>query len=901
MRGRAPRSPYCDDTMGYHAPSADEVYRYALRLDGARSLVDRFGFSIVFLNDGSPLCREFLARYCVDLCYRTADRIRFVFFSEISKGHFERMVDSMRRSHRPESMLRRIVASVAGHALDFEDEEWRGLRPDLLRPLRSAREIERHLDWRVDMCTAMPGTGEAMRFAQRLGIGRELPCMVVFTEIGELHVDVFPVSDLTPDEIFLHARGWIDEFYSRNRGKIEHWGQVEKQVGYLAQQADATVWAIRRWRDERLSSWKSLTAIADAIRTLETAESSVWVKAAGEIATDYALDQSFRSVMASLRDAMNRLDEERVAARGLADLGGEVSACTSSKDLSLLLRRVRQRLPESVSTPTLREAIADIKPVPDDDPVAELREWWIGAGVLDMSFANFRKARVAWVSGPRIGNRRARDEYTAMRDALNALQLGADPDEGAGVAVTALAICCGLKADSASFLSASAEYRRRLSEVLRALASTVPQWLPATVTLGEVVPIGEDLSRGAKQVLDSRPVLARSVYSARLKGTSEAGKARVASVATWRAAVVEELRLLSDETRQVEVTRNLRDNALVQLLALRARVEVEALASSSRGPELPTAIDRTLAAKLHRALDEYQQVTTTIEFPYRDDRRMRRVRTQVSPESAAGVERETTDPAVSLKARLRKAEDIDTTRVSEQENALRCVKNASPAIRLETALRSSLTAHRFAEVAHELPAAYLDHRIPALLESLAQIELGLLASALKCPATVDDVLVSVGLYLGPDASEHDDDAARVLAAKVRSEQFDVFLAHDSDDKEAVLEIARHLRRRGIHPWVDVEQIHPGELWQAALQTAIPRVKAAAVVLGRHGVGRWQDVEIRALMNECVERKMRLIPVLLGESEIPQDLLFLKQLHAVRFAKGTADVQAVAELSWGISS
>ncbi len=48
-----------------------------------------FGFSLVFVNDGSPVCMEFLQRYFVDLCHRTTDRIRFIFFSDIDKEEFE--------------------------------------------------------------------------------------------------------------------------------------------------------------------------------------------------------------------------------------------------------------------------------------------------------------------------------------------------------------------------------------------------------------------------------------------------------------------------------------------------------------------------------------------------------------------------------------------------------------------------------------------------------------------------------------------------------------------------------------------------------------------------------------------------------------------------------------------
>lgn len=67
--------------MGFCALSAENVYRHVLRLDGqSRSLTDRFGWSILMVGDYQEVCREFLLKYCLDLCSRTADRVRFVFF-----------------------------------------------------------------------------------------------------------------------------------------------------------------------------------------------------------------------------------------------------------------------------------------------------------------------------------------------------------------------------------------------------------------------------------------------------------------------------------------------------------------------------------------------------------------------------------------------------------------------------------------------------------------------------------------------------------------------------------------------------------------------------------------------------------------------------------------------------
>ena len=50
--------------MSFIGRSAEEVYRYALRRDrNERSLSDGFGFSIVLVNDGSPVGVQFLLDY----------------------------------------------------------------------------------------------------------------------------------------------------------------------------------------------------------------------------------------------------------------------------------------------------------------------------------------------------------------------------------------------------------------------------------------------------------------------------------------------------------------------------------------------------------------------------------------------------------------------------------------------------------------------------------------------------------------------------------------------------------------------------------------------------------------------------------------------------------------------
>ena len=103
-------------------------------------------------------------------------------------------------------------------------------------------------------------------------------------------------------------------------------------------------------------------------------------------------------------------------------------------------------------------------------------------------------------------------------------------------------------------------------------------------------------------------------------------------------------------------------------------------------------------------------------------------------------------------------------------------------------------------------------------------------------------------------------------AKDEIGEFDVFLAHNSVDKEDVMKIANKLRQRGINPWIDKEQIAPGRWFQDVIQEAIPKVKSAAIFIGTKDIGKWQVLELRAFISECVERNIPVIPVLLPDVE-----------------------------------
>ncbi|MBD2358884.1 DUF3110 domain-containing protein [Tolypothrix sp. FACHB-123] len=131
--------------------------------------------------------------------------------------------------------------------------------------------------------------------------------------------------------------------------------------------------------------------------------------------------------------------------------------------------------------------------------------------------------------------------------------------------------------------------------------------------------------------------------------------------------------------------------------------------------------------------------------------------------------------------------------------------------------------------------------------------------------------------------------------------FDVFLAHNSLDKPLVKEIAKLLKLRGLKPWLDEEQIPPGRSFQDEIQQAIPIVKTAAVFIGYQGLGRWQNWELKVFISQCVENKIPVIPVLLpGVSNLPENLVFLKEFRWINFLTQTNEEEALDLLEWGIT-
>ena len=123
----------------------------------------------------------------------------------------------------------------------------------------------------------------------------------------------------------------------------------------------------------------------------------------------------------------------------------------------------------------------------------------------------------------------------------------------------------------------------------------------------------------------------------------------------------------------------------------------------------------------------------------------------------------------------------------------------------------------------------------------------------------------------------------------------VFLSHASEEVTRARELANTLRTSGVHVWLDVDDLQPGDQWMKSIEEALARANAFAVYIGPLGVQRWVDRELRlALARSVDDPRFRIIP-LLGEGaavdRLPGDFFKQHQSIVLRDASGFRDAAA----------
>jgi len=130
--------------------------------------------------------------------------------------------------------------------------------------------------------------------------------------------------------------------------------------------------------------------------------------------------------------------------------------------------------------------------------------------------------------------------------------------------------------------------------------------------------------------------------------------------------------------------------------------------------------------------------------------------------------------------------------------------------------------------------------------------------------------------------------------------YDVLLSHNSKDKPAVRELAGLLSAQGLRVWLDEDELRPGVPWQQLLEQGIKVSRSVAVLVGKDGLGPWEDEEMQAALYLAVKDKRPVIPVLMcGASAQPELPMFLGNRTWVDLRTGFTK-QGLAKLVWGIT-
>jgi GTPase SAR1 family protein len=128
--------------------------------------------------------------------------------------------------------------------------------------------------------------------------------------------------------------------------------------------------------------------------------------------------------------------------------------------------------------------------------------------------------------------------------------------------------------------------------------------------------------------------------------------------------------------------------------------------------------------------------------------------------------------------------------------------------------------------------------------------------------------------------------------------FDVILLYNAADRDAVGDVAHELRSRRLRPWFDQWETSPGQPLLREAERAFANCRSVAVFVGQTSPGPWQDLELRALLTDSLERRIPIIPVLLPGAN-PRDLpLFLRSFTGVDLREERG--QQLDRLVWGIT-
>ncbi|NEQ52013.1 MAG: SUMF1/EgtB/PvdO family nonheme iron enzyme [Leptolyngbya sp. SIO3F4] len=135
----------------------------------------------------------------------------------------------------------------------------------------------------------------------------------------------------------------------------------------------------------------------------------------------------------------------------------------------------------------------------------------------------------------------------------------------------------------------------------------------------------------------------------------------------------------------------------------------------------------------------------------------------------------------------------------------------------------------------------------------------------------------------------------------------IFLAHANEDKEAVSDLYYRLKEQGFQPWMDKEDLVPGQNWRSEIPEAIKNSQIFLACLSEVSIAKegYVQREFKLALSKYVEMSpgsAYLIPVCLDECEIPdlsegQCNVNLSDIHGVNLFESDGFEQLVRAINY----
>ncbi|HEU0001770.1 MAG TPA: FHA domain-containing protein, partial [Ktedonobacteraceae bacterium] len=132
---------------------------------------------------------------------------------------------------------------------------------------------------------------------------------------------------------------------------------------------------------------------------------------------------------------------------------------------------------------------------------------------------------------------------------------------------------------------------------------------------------------------------------------------------------------------------------------------------------------------------------------------------------------------------------------------------------------------------------------------------------------------------------------------VYSRRLRVFLCHSSGDKPAVRVLYKRLQTEGIDPWLDEENLLPGQYWEAEIRKAVEQTDVVIICLSISSINKTGFVQKEItfaldIAEQQPEDTIFLIPLKLEECTIPNRL---NKLHWVNYFEETGHARLMRAL------